>query len=366
MPLIPTPDSKAQRKLFHNQWINVYPTTLPLDKIHFWKENNRTIFTFDQLCRLKAKTLDELSLDEITRFVAERDIHKLQTLADSIGRNGVQVPLIIRDDGKLLDGNRRFFACHWHRMQCEASNERLSKELSEIPALIIRKRDLKDTLELKILAEANFIPDLKVPWPLDAQARAVDEYYSNIRKEKRLDHDTALSEVVSVFGITRQRASDLLDTLELTNAFIAEGDTKAEKSRRREIVEEKFVYLWEFRNKAMKGRGALDPETELGEVREMFFQLMAKGRDNPIKNVKQIEPLVQARRDRTAWRILKDSKGMKLSVVVSIINEKKEVRKAEDKIRLFLAWLTDIRELTPKAKSLLKEVADLATEKARD
>jgi hypothetical protein len=181
-----------------------------------------------------------------------------------------------------------------------------------------------------------------------------------------LDHDTALSEVVSVFGITRQRASDLLDTLELTNAFIAEGDTKAEKSRRREIVEEKFVYLWEFRNKAMKGRGALDPETELGEVREMFFQLMAKGRDNPIKNVKQIEPLVQARRDRTAWRILKDSKGMKLSVVVSIINEKKEVRKAEDKIRLFLAWLTDIRELTPKAKSLLKEVADLATEKARD
>src|ERR1039457_1389263 len=117
MPAIPTPDNKAQKKLFHNEWINVYPTTLPLEKINFWKENNRTSFTFERLCRLKKKTLKELSIEDITRFVAEQDIHKLQILTDSIKRNGVQVPLIIRDDGKLLDGNRRYFACEWLKMQ---------------------------------------------------------------------------------------------------------------------------------------------------------------------------------------------------------------------------------------------------------
>ncbi len=366
MPAIATPDNKAQKKLFHNQWINVYPAILPLDKIHYWPDNNRTIFTFERLCRLKKKELDKIPLEEITRFVAEQDIHKLQVLADSIGRNGVQVPLIIRDDGKLLDGNRRYFACHWLKIQCEERGKPLPESLSQIPVQIIRKADLTDTLELKILAEANFIPDLKVAWPLDAQARAVEEYYQRFRKEKKADHETAIAEVVAVFGVQKHHAEALLDTLELTKKFIAEGSNIDEKLRRREIVEEKFVHLWEFRNKAMKGNRALDDATELGEVREMFFQFMARGRDNPIKNIKQIEPLIQARRDKTAWSLLKESKGAKLPVVVSMMNEKKEVRKAEDKIRVFLAWLKDADDLTPKAKTYLREVAELASKKSRD
>ena len=101
MATIPTPDNKAQKKLFHNERINVYPTILPLDEIHFWADNNRTLFTFDRLRRLKGKELNKISIEDITRFVAEQDIHKLQVLSESIGRNGVQVPLIIRDDGKL-------------------------------------------------------------------------------------------------------------------------------------------------------------------------------------------------------------------------------------------------------------------------
>lgn len=365
MALIPTPQNKAQRKLFHNEWINVYPTTLPLDEIHYWPDNNRTIFTFERLCRLKKKDLDRIPLEEITRFVAEQDIHKLQVLADSIGRNGVQVPLVIRDDGKLLDGNRRYFAGHWLKMQCVERGKPLPKSLSQIPVQVIRKADLTDTLELKILAEANFIPDLKVAWPLDAQARAVEDYYQRFRKEKKADEETAFAEVVAVFGISRQRAVALLDTLDLTKQFIAAGSSKDDRIRRREIVEDKFVYLWEFRNKAMKGSGALDAATELGDVKDIFFQFMAKGRDNPIKNVKQVEPLVQAKRDSTAWSLLKESKGAKLSVVVSMMNDKKEVRKADDKIRVFLAWLKEAEDLTPRAKAYLREVAELAAKKSR-
>jgi hypothetical protein len=318
---------------------------------------------------LKKKTLKDLSIEEITRFVAEQDIHKLQILTDSIERNGVQVPLIIRDDGKLLDGNRRYFACEWLKMQCEGRGEKLPESLSRIPAFIIRKADLKGTLELKILAEANFIADLKIAWSLDAQARAVNEYYQQFRKEKNADHDTAISEVVGVFGISKSRSIDLLETLLLTKEFIKGGGDEDERIRRREIVEDKFVYFWEFRNKAMKGRGAFnefEEPDELAEVKEMFFQLMAKGRDNPITNVKQVEPLAQSRRDTTAWSILKESKGTKLSVVVSIMNEKKDVRKAEDKIRVFLAWLKEIRDLTPKAKTYLREVAELAKKKSHD
>lgn len=360
MARIPTPNDKAQKKLFHNEWINVYPDVLPLDKIHYWAENNRTIFTFEKLRSDKGKPLDQISLAEVTEFVSKQDIHKLQVLANSIGRNGVQVPLIIRDDGKLLDGNRRFFASQLLKMQCEEKGRGIPETLKEIPVQVIRQNDLNSTLELKILAEANFIPDLKVAWPLDAQARAVDEYYQTLLKNKKHDKESALTEVVAVFGIQRQRAVDLLDTLKLTLEFIEAGTTPAEKVRRREIVEDKFVYLWEFRNKAMKGSGALDSSDELSEVKEMFFMLMAKGKDSPITNVKQVEPLIQSRRDKAAWNMMKQSKGAKLRLVVSMINEKKEFRKAEDKIRMFISWLKETDDLSSKAKELLSEVAILA------
>lgn len=365
MAKISTAGIEPQRKLFHNEWINVYPTHLPLSKISFWRENNRTVFTFERLSREKGKKISDIDLEDITRFVAGQDIHKLEILSDSIGRNGIQVPLIIRDDGKLLDGNRRFFACHWLAMRQKEKGLKLPESLSRIPVNVIRQTDLSATLELKILAEANFIPDLKVAWPLDAQARAVDDYVSQIQKEKKLDFESAVAEAVGVFGISRSRVTDLLDTLKLTKQFIADAHGKDEQMRRREIVEEKFVYLWEFRNKAMKGSGALGAG-DLPEVRDLFFSFMAKGRDNPIKNVKQIEPIVQARRDDTVWKILKDSKGAKLAVVVSAMNDKKEVRRAEDRIRIFLSWLKEQESgaLSSRTKSLLKEIAQVAAKKA--
>ncbi len=367
MANIPTLDKDAQKKSFHNEWINVYPHVLPLDEIHFWAQNNRTIFTFERLTRQNKKDLKDISIEDVTRFVADQDIHKLQVLADSIERNGVQVPLIIRNDGKLLDGNRRYFACEWLKMQYANRNADIPEVLLQIPVFVIRKADLdkKETLELKILAEANFIPDLKIPWSLDAQARAVDEYYKQFKSKKAADHETALAEVVGVFGISKQRANDLLESLELTKQFIEEGDNENERLRRRAIVEDKFVYFWEFLNKAMKGSGEYTDKDELNEVKDMFFRLMAKGSSNPIKNVKQVEPLVQAKRDKTAWHILKESKGQKVKTVVSIMLEKKEVRKEEDKIRMFLAWLEDTSELTARAKTLLLELANLANKKAQ-
>lgn len=369
MAKIATPNRKAEKKRFHNEWINVYPTHLPLKAIYFWKDNNRTIFTFERLCRLKGKEkLEDISLEDITQFVAEQDVHKIETLADSITRNGVQVPLIIRDDGRLLDGNRRYFACQWLKMISEKRHVDPPEYLSQIPVQVIRKSDLdkKETLERKILAEANFIPDLKIPWPLDTQARAVDEYYRQYKQKNKVTHEAAIIEVTSVFGVSTQRANDLMESLTLTKEFIKEGgESEDEKMRRRAIVEEKFVYFWEFRNKAMKGRGAYEDADDLDEVKKMFFQMMAKGPDNPIKNVKQVEPLVQAKRDPTAWEILKESKGQKVNLVVSVMNEKKEVRKSEDKIRLFLSWLKDADDLTPKAREYLSELSELAEKKSK-
>lgn len=360
MPLISTEDIIPEEKLFHEERVNVYPTVLSLDQIHFWPENNRTIFTFERLESDTKKKVSQLSIEEITQFVADQDIHKIQVLAKSIKRNGVQSPMIIRDDGKLLDGNRRYFACQWLKMHSDV----LPPVLQKIPVQVIRQADLTETQELRILAEANFIPDLKVPWPLDAQARAVEDYFLRIQSERSLSEDAAIAEVVSVFGISRQRVNDLLDALTLTKQFIEEGKEQEEKRRRRGIVEDKFVYYWEFRNKATKGNGALQKGKELEEVKQIFFDLMAKGRDNPIKNVKQIEPLIQSRRDPSAWSLLKESPSKNLPVAISVVNAKKEFRQSEDRIRTFMSWLQEAENLSNRSKKYLSELSILADKKS--
>jgi ParB/Sulfiredoxin domain len=110
---ISTRGIQSQKQLFHNRSLDVYPTEIKFEEIEFWPENYRTVLAFDILEAQKSKRLSRISLEEITDFLAHRDDFELVDLAHSIERNGLRVPLIVLDDGTLLDGNRRYFACSY-------------------------------------------------------------------------------------------------------------------------------------------------------------------------------------------------------------------------------------------------------------
>lgn len=359
MPKISTKGIRARKRLFHNELISVYETALPLREITFWPENNRTQFTFELLEREQGRELKEIPLDEITRFVASKPQHKLDALAASIRKNGVQVHLIVLDDGTLLDGNRRFFACQLLRIRAAEQDRRVPAVLKRIPVFIIKSKDITPSLRLKILAEANFVEDLKVPWPLDAKARAVKSFYDECRK-RRMDHEQAIAEIREVFGISSQRAQDYLDTMIFADEFVNGADNRDERYNRRQVVEGAFVYFWEFRNKATKGAAKLDSEKEFPEVKEMFFTLMA--RPEGFANIKEIEPFIRARRDRTAWPMLVQSEGTRLPQVVALMNEKRALRKSEDKLQLFYSWLSEVKsqDLNDTAFNLIKDIVAIA------
>lgn len=359
MPKISVIGVSSVEKRFHDEDITVYPKNLPLSEISFWKENNRTTFTFERLEIILNKPLIDISIEEITDFVARDDLHKLEDLATSIKNKGVQVPLIVLDDGTLLDGNRRFFACQYIKMQCNKANKPLPDFLNQIPSWIIKATDISKRTRLKIIAEHNFIKDLQLPWSLDAQSRAIDAYFQELHVEQGVAFEDALPEIISVFGITKARARDLWETLNITKEFIKSGSTPNEKLKRHHIAEERFVYFWELRNKAMKGNGKYKDETQLNEVKTTFFKLMAMGQNSPIKNVKQVEPLVQARRDKTAWAMLNEDNGAKLAVVVSMVRDRKEHRKAEDKIRAFSSWLEDVDDLSKSSFDNLQKLSKI-------
>lgn len=355
---ISTRGIKPQRQLFHNRSLDVYPTETKLEEIVFWPENYRTILAFDILEAQKGKRLSQISQDEITDFLVHRDDLELVDLAHSIERNGLRVPLIVLDDGTLLDGNRRYFACSYLLYDAKRKNQPRPQVLDKIPVWVIKNDAIDERTRFKILAEANYVRDFKVEWSLDVKAGVIHDYFQNCLKEGRMTEEQAYDEIKDVFGEDKSKVDAYIESVDLSNGFINSAPTE-KKNEFRERVQGKFLYFWEFRNKAMRGRAALDSTQELPKVKKLFFKMIETDR---FKNFKQVEPMIRAVRDEHSWDLLVSSQGSKIDQVEAIYKEQKAIRSAEDKIRNFLRWLkqADVSSFTKAAIKLLEELASLA------
>ena len=344
-------------KLFHNEGIDTYPTELKFEEIHHWPENLRTILAFNVLESEEDQRLEDIPLEKITSFLVSRPELKLRALAKSIEKNGVRVPLIVLDDGTLLDGNRRYFACSYnYRKRCGRELLPVFKLKDKIPVWIIKKEDVNDYQINKILAGANFVSEYKVPWTLDVKAKVISEYFKKACNENGDNENQAYSEIEDVYGLKKNTVLEYVESVELAQEFIDTSHGDKEKDfKLREIVLKKFVYFWEFRNKAYMGRGKLDEEG-LKEVKPLFFKMI---KNSCFQNMKQVEPMIRAYHDKDSWEMLSNSGGTKIAQVDIIFREKKAIKSAADKVRNFSKWLDKLKEekLTAATLRLLQELA---------
>jgi hypothetical protein len=349
---IPFDESKVEPHLFHNELVRVFPTHVKFEDITYWPENNRTLLAFEAFQKAQEEELTpEDRLKKLTFYLASRRDMELPVLAESIRQSGVHLPLILVTDGRLLDGNRRYFACAYLKYKNAGADARPSA-LDRIPALVIRAADLTDRLRLKILAEANFLQDLKVPWSLDVKARLIYEFHTSLKADGVAD-EQIYDEILDVFAADKATVDAYLEALAIVRDFI-EKAVEDVKFACREIAQEKFVYFWEFRNKATKGRGRLmGPELE--EAKPLFFKMMLNER---FKNLKQIESFVQAAHDEDLWRELQTSDGSRLPYVIAVLQSEKAIRSQEEKTRQFARWLraTSDTEMTVPALEWLREI----------
>ena len=326
--------------LFHNEWVDVYPQRVGFKDIEYWPENLRTILDFDLLEQEKGKSLKDLSLKEITEFLVRRPDLKLGKLAKSIENNGVRVPLIILENGCLLDGNRRFFACS-HIFHKTSPKDLKSHVLTNIPVFIIKSKDINKRIKQKILAEANFVDDLRIQWPLEVRANVISKFYHNCKRQKTT-REKIYEEIINVYGVERGKVEAYVETIVLTEEYITTSTAK-EKNKFRQQVQRRFVYFWEFRNKATKGHGALDSKRELPKVKKLFFNMIKNER---FDNLKQVEPMIKAVRDPDAWGQLVKSRGAKIAQIEAVFKEQKAIRSCEDKVRTFFRWLKKAKPST--------------------
>lgn len=326
---------KPVEELFHNIRVDVYPKKVKFEDISYWKENYRTLLSFAVMKKDSAKKeLSEFSIEEIIRFMGDRPIMRLPDLAESIEKNGVRVPLIILEDGTLLDGNRRYFACGYLKLKAAEQEKDRPAVLDEIPVKVIKNKDINEKIRYKILAEANFVEDHKVEWPLDVKAKVINDYFNECKK-RRMAEENIYKEIFDVFSLGKQEVKEYVESVKLTKQFITRA-IKEKENKLKEIVQAKFVYFWEFRNKAMSGARALE-RGELKKVKSLFFKMME---DDHFKNLKQVEPMIQSVHDKEEWKLLEQSGGMLIDQIEASYKESKAVRSVEDKIRRFLRWLT--------------------------
>jgi len=163
-------------------------------------------------------------------------------------------------------------------------------------------------------------------------------------------------EIENVYSVKKSEASDYIEALKITDRFLKQNESKKDELKRRRILQTKFVYFWEFYNKTTKGTGALNTN-ELPKAQKLFFSMMHTDKFN---NMKQVEPMIRAMRDKHSWELLVKSKGSRIDLVEALHKESKAIRSIEDKIRNFSKWIDKLldAQLTNASKKLLKDMVN--------
>jgi hypothetical protein len=102
------PSPRSALKSFHGRRIQVWEGIANVTKINGWVDNPRLDI---ELKRFKNDNAGRKPTnDEILNIMVTVKEFNIKTLADDLRDNGVRQPIIVSNDGRLLDGNRRYFA----------------------------------------------------------------------------------------------------------------------------------------------------------------------------------------------------------------------------------------------------------------
>ena len=114
----------------------------------------------------------ELTQEEIFQLMKDEEEEiKLKTLRDDIIKNGLREPVTLSHTGKLLDGNRRFFALRY-ALEGMPESDPNRRDFEVVDAHVLTESATEDD-EHDILVEENFSASLKIQWPDYVKAQKV-------------------------------------------------------------------------------------------------------------------------------------------------------------------------------------------------
>jgi hypothetical protein len=205
--LLDKPKPILKQRLYNGRKINVWEGKVKVESIQGWVDNPRIEL---EKKKFKSQVGDRLlTQDEIFYLMKNDPEVKLKELRDDIIKNGLREPLALSFSGKLLDGNRRFFAVKYALEGMPLSNP--NRQDLETVDVHVLSEDASEADEQNVLVEENFSASLKIEWP--AYVKAIKVFDAH---EEGLD----LDEISQKFSWAKSKIKETLKIHEIIQEFI--------------------------------------------------------------------------------------------------------------------------------------------------
>ena len=255
---------------YHGQTVQLWKGKVLISDIEGWVDNPRIEMAIQRL-------RDDIGEQDITQEMvydimkSDREV-RLKDLRDDIRKNGLREPLVLSYAGKLIDGNRRFFAVKY---ALENADDAMRADLERVPAFVMTE-NASEEQEHNILVEENFAPSLKKEWPPYVRARHI----------RRASEDDGLStkEIAKRYGWTTRQVNETLRILRIADNFMAfavgEPDPETgsdglgmSEREAENVVDVKYQYF----NEAQKSLYSQLIEGENPDFQVKFYKWLARG-----------------------------------------------------------------------------------------
>lgn len=273
----PTPTAK--QRLYNGRKLQVWEGRVKIEDIQGWVDNPR-IDLAKKLFQDKVGNR-ALTQDEILGIMKGEPDFKMKELRDDIQKNGLREPVTLSFSGKLLDGNRRFFAIKY-ALETMPKTDPNRVDFEVIDAFVLFE-DVSETDEENVLVEENFAASLKLEWPDYVKAQKV----IRLKDESLTDE-----EVAKRLAWPKSRVKETIRIAEIIDEFeayaIAEKNPADESASGLGLTEHEAKALaaknYQFFNEAQKS--FYNPLMTDVDFKMAFFKWIAEGKFSSFPEVR--------------------------------------------------------------------------------
>lgn len=205
--MLDKPEPQIKQRLYNGRKLNVWEGKVKVSSIIGWVDNPR--IELEKKKFLSQVGGRQLTQDEILDLMKSDPEVKLKELRDDIIKNGLREPLALSYTGKLLDGNRRFFAVRYALADTPKSDP--NRQDLETLAVYVLSESATDADEQNVLVEENFSASLKIEWPAYVKAIQVIDAH---------EEGLSLEEISQKFSWAKSKIKETLKINEIIQEFI--------------------------------------------------------------------------------------------------------------------------------------------------
>jgi hypothetical protein len=204
------------QRLYNGRKMIVFEGHAKYSAIKGWVENPR----IDVARKMRQSQVGNrmLTQDEVFDLMKmDKEFH-LKALRDDILKNGLREPIVLTYDGKLLDGNRRFFAIKY-AVEGMTPSDKKKADFEKVPCYVLMQDASEDDVR-HVLVEENFAASLKLEWPDYVKAKHV-----------KTDSDASMSidDIAAKYGWDRSKIKETLRIWEIIDDFLSFATSAPDK-----------------------------------------------------------------------------------------------------------------------------------------